>query len=73
MSSIQEAAKLLHDCLTDPWVADKEVPGFSEVDWQKVYTAMREDYEENMKAGDHEDWPSVIIAALDVISGNSED
>ena len=65
----QEAAKLLLSGLEDPWHGDEHIPGFRDIDWQKLYNAMTEDHNENMAIGGTHDWPSTLIVALREIAG----
>ena len=68
----QEAAKLLFRGLEDPWHGDAHIPGFKEIDWQKVYNAMTEDHNESMEISGYPDWPALLIVALREIAGESE-
>ena len=65
----QEAAKLLLNGFTDPWHGDANIPGFKDINWQKVYNAMTEDHNENMEISGRPDWPSTLIAGLQEIAG----
>jgi hypothetical protein len=68
----QEAAKLLLDGLEDPYYGDANIPGFRDIDWQKLYTAMSEDHYESLEITGTHDWSSLLIAALREIAGEEE-
>jgi hypothetical protein len=65
----QEAAKLLLSGFEDPDYGDANIPGFREINWQKVYTAMTEDHQESLDICGVHDWPSTLITALREIAG----
>jgi hypothetical protein len=66
--SAQDAAKILLDGLVDPDYGDTHIPGFKNIDWQKVYDAMTTDHNESIQICGSHDWPSLLIAALTEIS-----
>ena len=65
----QEAAKLLLDGIEDPWHGDANIPGFKDIDWQKVYNVMTEDHNESIEIGGTHDWPALLVVALREIAG----
>ena len=65
----QEAAKFLLDGLRDPDYGDANIPGFGDIDWQKVYTEMTEDHKESMEICGTHDWPATLVTALSAIAG----
>ena len=65
----QEAAKLLLDGFEDPWHGDKHIPGFKDIDWQKVYNTMTEDHNESIEITGTHDWSSLLTVALREIAG----
>lgn len=65
----QQAAKLLLDGLTDPWNGDRNISGFQDIDWHKVYSAMTKDHNENIQISGSPDWCSTLIAGLQEIAG----
>ena len=64
---VRSAAGLLARCLRDPDWADTHVPGFRDIDFQAVYTAMTADHEENLRVCGAHDWPSTLIAGLEAL------
>ena len=69
----QEAAKLLLSGLEDPWHGDEHIPGFRDIDWQKLYTAMTEDHNESMEICGTHDWPALLVVALREIAGKNHE
>jgi hypothetical protein len=65
----QEAAKLLLSGFEDPWYGDEHIPGFKDIDWQRVYNAMTKDHNESMEIGGTHDWPALLVVALREIAG----
>ena len=65
----QEAAKLLLDGLRDPDYGDANIPGFSDIDWKKVYSEMTEDHNESLEICGTHDWPATLVTALSAIAG----
>jgi hypothetical protein len=65
----QEAAKLLLDGLRDPDYGDANIPGFSDIDWQKVYSEMTADHNESLEICGTHDWPATLVTALSAIAG----
>lgn len=65
----QEAAKTLLRGIQNPDDGDG-ISGFDEVKWQAVYNAMREDHAQNIAITGHDDWLSVLVAALYEIAGD---
>ena len=65
----QQAAKLLLSGIEDPWHGDANIPGFREINWQKVYTAMTEDHRESLDICGTHDWPALLVVALREIAG----
>lgn len=68
----QQAAKLLLSGIEDPWHGDEHIPGFKDIDWQKVYTDMTEDHNESVGIGGRYDWPALLVVALRAIAGEEE-
>lgn len=66
--TIQEIASYLLDVFESPYDADKNVKGFSDVDWQRVYGAMTRDHKDSMENTGMHDWPSLLTTALEEIS-----
>jgi hypothetical protein len=62
--TVQEAAKLLLQGFEDPDYGDANIPGFRDIDWQKLYTAMSEDHYESIEITGTHDWPCLLIVAL---------
>ena len=65
----QEAAKLLLSGFEDPDYGDANIPGFREINWQKLYNAMTEDHTESMEISGYPDWPALLVVALREITG----
>ena len=68
----QEAANLLLSGIQDPWYGDANIPGFADIDWQRVYSAMTADHNESMEIGGAPDWPALLVVALQEIAGEEE-
>ena len=68
----QEAAKLLLDGLRNPYYGDANIPGFGDIDWQKVYTEMTADHNESLEICGTHDWPATLVTALSAIAGEEE-
>ncbi len=64
MTTIQQAAKIILEAIEDPEYATHMVPGYKDVNWQNVWTAMKEDHYESLSIGGGEDWPCTLRAAL---------
>lgn len=69
----QEAATTLLSGFVDPWLGDRTIPGFSDINWQKVYAAMTAEHEENMRITGRCDWPAMLVVALGEIAGEHEE
>ena len=67
--TVAEAAKVLISGLEDPHYGDKHIPGWREVKWQEVYTAMTNDHAEAMEIMGHHDWPALLVTAMRAITG----
>lgn len=67
--TVQEAAKVLLDGIRDPWHGDANIPGFADIDWQRVYDAMTDDHNESMEICGTPDWASLMITFLEEIVG----
>lgn len=67
--TVQEAAKVLLDGIRDPWHGDANIPGFKDIDWQRVYNAMTDDHNESMEISGSHDWASLMITFLEEIVG----
>lgn len=70
--TIQEIASYLLEAFESPHTADKNVKGFSDVDWNRVYGAMTQDHKESLEITGQHDWPSLLVTALEEIS-NTDD